>query len=137
VFNYSADFPFLWDEITFPVRYGSDWRYAKEMLERVVNEVVGDYARVSHDAWKDVVRKYRIEAARIEPMITMRADENWIEFTLRYIVDYKQRRSTKDILFRRILEEVDKSENLVQIATAGFEVLSAPPLQVRVADREQ
>lgn len=25
VFNYAGDFPFLWDEITLPVRYGSDW----------------------------------------------------------------------------------------------------------------
>ena len=29
VFNYSADFPFLWDEITLPVRYGSDWKLAR------------------------------------------------------------------------------------------------------------
>ena len=32
VFNYSGDFPFLWDEITLPVKYGSDWKLAREML---------------------------------------------------------------------------------------------------------
>jgi small-conductance mechanosensitive channel len=26
VFNYSGDFPFLWDEITVPVKYGSDYK---------------------------------------------------------------------------------------------------------------
>ena len=34
VFNYSGDFPFLWDEIVLPVRYGSDWKLAREMLAR-------------------------------------------------------------------------------------------------------
>lgn len=36
VFNYSGDFPFLWDEITVPVKYGSDWTMARAMLRRVV-----------------------------------------------------------------------------------------------------
>ncbi len=40
VFNYSGDFPFLWDEITLPVKYGSDWKQAKEMLRGLVNEVL-------------------------------------------------------------------------------------------------
>ena len=45
VFNYSGDFPFLWDEITVPVRYGADHRLARDIIERVVAEVVGEYAR--------------------------------------------------------------------------------------------
>ena len=31
VFNYTADFPFLWDEIRLPVRYGSDHREARAL----------------------------------------------------------------------------------------------------------
>jgi hypothetical protein len=80
-----------------------------------------------------VVEKYNIEEARIDPAITMRADENWIEFTVRYIVDYTTRRFTKHRLFTRILEEVDKSGDRIRIATAGFEVLSSPKLDVRVS----
>ena len=37
VFNYSADFPFPWDEVTLPVKYGSDWKLAREMLLGIVN----------------------------------------------------------------------------------------------------
>ena len=132
VFNYSADFPFVWDEIRFPIRYGSDWKYAREMLQRVAEEVVGSYTAGSKDAWKQVVRKYLIEDARLDPLVTLRGDENWIEYTIRYIVDYRHRRATKDRLFTRILEEVDKSEDRVRIATASFELLSMPGLSVRL-----
>jgi small-conductance mechanosensitive channel len=135
VFNYSADFPFLWDEITFPLRYGSDWPFARTVLQGVVEEVCGDYARKSRDAWKLVVQKYRIEDALIEPMVTIRPDENWVQFTIRYIVDYRSRGKTKDRLFTRILEEVDRSSDRVRIATAGFELLSAPALDVKINDR--
>jgi small-conductance mechanosensitive channel len=132
VVNYSADFPFLWDEIVFPVRYGSDWKYARTMLNDVVQEVIGEYARQSTAAWQDVVKKYRIEDASVAPMITIKADQNWIEYTIRYVVDYRRRRTTRDILFTRILEEVDKSDGRIGIATAGFEVLSTPVVKVQL-----
>ena len=45
VYNYSADFPFLWDEITLPVRYGSNWEYTRKVLEQVVN---GDMRGLRH-----------------------------------------------------------------------------------------
>ena len=34
VFNYSGDFPFLWDEVTVPVKYGGDYRLAREIFEK-------------------------------------------------------------------------------------------------------
>jgi small-conductance mechanosensitive channel len=41
-FNYTADFPFLWDEITVPVKYGSDCHLARNILEKIAEEVVGN-----------------------------------------------------------------------------------------------
>jgi len=32
VYNYSADFPFVWDEIVLPIKYGCDHRLAREIL---------------------------------------------------------------------------------------------------------
>ncbi|TBR08079.1 MAG: mechanosensitive ion channel [Rugosibacter sp.] len=132
VFNYSADFPFLWDEITLPVRYGSDWEFARETLRGVVNEICGDHALHSRKAWDEAVRKYQLEDAQVEPMITMEANDNWIEFTARYIVDYRKRRTVKDRLFTRMLEEVDKSTNRIRLASATFELTDLPPLNIRL-----
>lgn len=91
VFNYSDDFPFLWDEITVPIRFGSDVAAARRIIQEAVQKVVGDYTRSAESSWEDVLDKYRIERARIEPMVSARFDENWITFTARYIVDYKAR----------------------------------------------
>jgi small-conductance mechanosensitive channel len=132
VFNYSAEFPFLWDEIKLPIRYGSDYRMAREILERVAEEVVGDYARSAEHAWEPVTRRFLIEAASVRPMTTMTANENWIEFTLRYVVGYKVRRSTKDRLFARIVEEIDKSDGRIGIAAATVNIGKVAALDVRL-----
>jgi len=55
-----------------------------------------------------MIDKYRIEEASVEPMSFIVAIDKWIEFSLRYVVDYKLRRSTKDKIFIKILQEVDK-----------------------------
>jgi small-conductance mechanosensitive channel len=133
VFNYSADFPFLWDEIMLPVRYGSDWEYTRAALSKAVDEICKDYAIHSAEAWAQAVNRYRLEEAKIEPMITLAATDNWVEFTIRYIVDYRQRRFVRDRLFTRILEEVDRSQSRIRLASATFEVTNLPRLDIQFA----
>jgi len=134
VFNYSADFPFLWDEIKLPVRYGSDQRLVREILQRVLAETVGDYASWAKETWKEMVKKYRIEDERVEPMVSMTATDNWMEFSVRYVVDYKKRRSTKDRLFTRFLEEFDKTEGDAAVASTSTEInlVRTPQFDVRL-----
>ena len=135
VFNDSGDFPFVWDEIIIPITYGSDYHFAREMLQTVADELVGDYARDADAAWKTLVTKFMIENARVEPSVTLLANENWIELTLRYVVDDKLRRITKDRLFTRILEEIDRSGERIGIAASTLNIEKFPPLELRVADQ--
>ena len=130
VVNYSGDFSFLWDEITLPVRYGSDLDAARRLIEETANEVVGDYVPQARTAWSQMVQKYRIEDARVEPMVTLIANDNWVEFTLRYVVDYRRRRLSKDRLFTRLLEEIGRTDGRVALASATFALVEAPRLEV-------
>jgi small-conductance mechanosensitive channel len=133
VFNYSAEFPFLWDEIMLPIKYGSDYRLARELIERVADEIVGSYVHPAEQAWMPVTRRYLIEAASVRPTTFMIANQNWIEFTLRYVVDFKVRRLAKDRLFTRILEEIDKSADKVGIAASTLNIEKLAPLEVRIS----
>jgi small-conductance mechanosensitive channel len=136
VFNYSADFPFLWDEITLPVKYGSDCRMARNILQRVVEEVVGDHTACARAAWKGVIERYMVvEDERVEPVVTLVANDNWMEFTVRYVVDYKRRRITKDRIFTRILEAFDQADGRVAIASTTIQIVETPAFDVRLAQK--
>jgi small-conductance mechanosensitive channel len=132
VFNYSGDFPFLWDEITIPVKYGSDYRLARQIIQEVADGLVADYSAHAEAAWKGLVKKYKIEDARIHPLVSLTANDNWVELTLRYVVDYKRRRMTKDALFSRILEEIDRSGGRIRIASTTLEVVDGSRLDVKL-----
>ncbi|MDP3090569.1 MAG: mechanosensitive ion channel [Nitrospira sp.] len=132
VFNYSGDFPFLWDEITVPVKYGSDYRFSREIFQRILVEITGEYSTQAKASWTELIQQYRVDSAEIDPRVFLVANDNWMEFTLRYVVDYKKRRITKDRLFTRILEEVDQTNGRVALASATFHLVETPEIKVQL-----
>ncbi len=74
-----------------------------------------------------------VEEAIVEPTISLALNDNWMEYTVRYVVDYKKRRSTKDGIFTRILDEFATTGGRVSIASATFHLVELPPVDVRLA----
>ncbi len=132
VFNYSGDFPFLWDEIKIPVQYGSNYELSQKIILKSGMDVAGDLSDRSRAKWRILQNKYRLEDAQTEPMVSIIANDNWVEFTLRYVVSYKRRRLTKTELFMRILKEVDATNGEVKFASATFHLVEAPELKVKI-----
>jgi len=130
VFNYNGDFPYLWDEIKLPVRYGCDHRYVLAELEAIANKVVGSHAEGAEAAWRELVQKFRVESARTSPVVTLVATDNWMQFTVRYVVAFKGRRNTKSLLFLAILDAVAASEQRFQLASTTMELVNLPPVRV-------
>lgn len=131
VFNYSADFPFVWDEIKIPIMFGSDYQRAEQMFYDIATDVIGRFDEVAGDAWKEMVKKYLIENASTDIMVTLVVNDNWVEFTIRYTVDFKKRRSTRNALFHRILKDVEATNGAVKFASATFHIVGESQITVK------
>lgn len=130
VYNYSRDFPFIWDEFDLPIRYGSDIELAKKIVLEIAQTQLSDYVQESVKQWKSVVGRYYIEDAMVEPTLAITLTENWIRFNLRYIVDYRKRRYTAHLLNDLIRRAVEKTGGKVQLASTTLEVVHIPTLNV-------
>lgn len=130
LYNYSTDFPFLWDEIILPVRYQSDTKLAGELIMQVAHAKLNEYADYAKEHWSGMVREYLIENAMVEPSLSVRLTDNWVEFTLRFVVDYKKRRTTKHELSQEILAAFQKTKGKVELASATFELVGLPNISV-------
>jgi small-conductance mechanosensitive channel len=131
VYNYSQDFPFVWDEFNLPIKFGSDLELAKSIVISVAQEELSQYVEESISGWKRVVEKYYIEDAQVEPSLSIKMTDNWMEFNLRYIVDYKKRRHTKSLLNEAIGKKIAETEGKVAWASATFEVVEIPVLKFK------
>ncbi len=132
VFNYSGDFPFLWDEIKIPIQYGSNYEKTKEILSQSTKDIIGDLSDQSQGKWTALQQRFMLENAQTDPMVSLIANDNWIEFTVRYVVDYKKRRTTKTDLFMRILSEIEKLNGEIKFASATFQLVDSPDFRVKI-----
>ena len=137
VYNYSADFHYLWDEIRVPIMYGSDIQMARSLLQETASEIVQDFVKPAQEEWQVIYHKYRIEHESVEPTITLVANDNWLEFTLRYIVDFKMRRRTKDKLFMRFLEKIQNSNERVKMASATVQLVEPNTFNITLNDKRK
>jgi small-conductance mechanosensitive channel len=130
--NYSMDFPFVWDELNILITYGSDTELAKTILMKSANELLSDYTEKSKAKWEEMVERYYIENATLEPTIAMNLTDNWIQLNLRYITDYKRRRNTKHILFQLIEKAILHSNGKVNLASTTLQLLQIPPIDINL-----
>jgi small-conductance mechanosensitive channel len=126
VYNFSADFPYLWDEIVLPIKYGSDIQMARAIIQGAAGEVVGEFIQPAQTRWKEMYKKFRLEHESVEPMTTLVANDNWLEFTLRYISEYKKRRVTQDRLFEIIVNNIAKTDGKVSMASTTTQLVDLP-----------
>lgn len=80
--------------------------------------------------WRKMTDKYMLEDAQLAPMVSLKMDDNWAEFALRYVVDYKKRRSTKDKICSRILKLIEESGGQIRLGAPSLEVTLIPPADI-------
>ena len=80
-----------------------------------------------------MVSNYMVEEATVRSGVTLVANDNWLEYTVRYVVDFKKRRLTKDALFTRILDEIDLTNGKVGMASMTVHLVEMPTVDVRMS----
>jgi small-conductance mechanosensitive channel len=128
VFNYTQHWRYLWDEIMIPVTYASNWQRAGEiMLERGKSYTshLQEQAQAKID---QLAERYPLYDTTIAPTLYAVMTDNWIELTLRYVVDAHERRGVKARLHQELLQRFEAEPN-VTVASATFEIVGFPPLK--------
>jgi small-conductance mechanosensitive channel len=128
VYNFTQHWGYLWDEITIPITYASDWRRAAEiMLEHGQQHTEELYADAKAGL-SQMMDRYPLQRTQVEPTIYLTMTDNWIEITLRYIVGARDRRKVKGQLHRELLEHFESQEK-VTVASMTVEIVGFPPLK--------
>ncbi len=130
VYNYTRDFPYIWEEMHMPIPYTGDRRKAEEIMLRAARHHTQKIADLSEDALKDLERRYSVKREELEPRVFLRLTDNWVELALRFITEDHGIRRVKDAMSREILEEFEKAG--IGIASGTYEVVGFPELKVKL-----
>ena len=125
VFNYTANFNLLWEELRIPVRYGADLAAAERIVVEAARTHTQDEVTRASEQLDKLRRRYLIEPSDLEPQVFVQLTDNWIELSLRFLVSTHGIRAVKDRLSRQILAEFQR---------AGIGIASQTIELVRPAD---
>ena len=119
--NFTKDHNFIWDEISLPITYESDWRKASDIILEIVKKETKDIAIKADKEITKLGEKYYLPKKPVDPVIFLTLTDNWINLNIRYVTDTKERRIIRDRLSKLILIEIGKSKNIT-IASETIDV---------------
>jgi small-conductance mechanosensitive channel len=137
IYNYTRDFPYIWEEMHIPVPFKSDRDRAEQiLLDAAARHSVSKDRIAEHDL-REIERRFAIKRDDMTPRVYWRLTDNWLELTVRFITLSHGIRDVKDAMSRDILGAFDEAG--IDIASTTFELVGLPEVKVRMqnADRER
>jgi len=125
VHNYTKDHSFIWDELSIPLTYDSDWRLARDRFMDIAKEQTAQVEMEAEKQMASIMEKYYFSKRAVEPAVFITPTDNWITLTVRYITDFRERRGLKSKLYSLLLEEIERSEGKIKIASESL-IVSNP-----------
>ncbi|HEX6104663.1 MAG TPA: mechanosensitive ion channel domain-containing protein [Gemmatimonadales bacterium] len=132
VYNYTRDFPFLWEELHLPVPYTADRARAEQILLAAARRHTVRVSEVSTEALRELRRRYFVDSADLEPRVYWRLTDNWLELSVRFVVRERGVREVKDAMSREVLSELQAAG--IPLASATFELTGLPTLRVALGE---
>lgn len=128
VYNYSRDFPYLWDEISLVVPYDADWQQAEQVLIEIARQHTFDIHDMSREALATMRQRYFVHDASLSPQVYVRIVEGGVELTVRFVVAERGVRDIKDAAYRDILRAF--AEAGIEFVSPTIEITEVPPIRI-------
>jgi len=132
VYNFTRDFPYIWEEMRLPIPYNGDWKQAEQIILNAARQHTTRVAELSEEALKELERRYLVKREDLAPRVYWRLTDNWLELSVRFITEDHGIRQVKDAMSRQILTELDRVK--IGIASGTYDVVGMPEVKVRLVN---
>ncbi len=125
LYNYTRDHSFIWDEISIPLTYTSDWRLAKDLILGIVKKETASMTKQAEAEIDRIGEKYYLPKKVVDPSAYISLTDNWIMLEVRYVTDVRTRRLFRTHLSELIMEAIEK-EDRITISSTTVTVTTTP-----------
>jgi small-conductance mechanosensitive channel len=128
VYNYTREFPYIWDEINLPIAYDDDYAKAETILLEAARRHVLTHDSIGTDEVQQMKDRFGLDVGDIDPRVYWRMTDNWLELTVRFLVPDHGIRPIKDAMTREILADLKQAK--IEIASGTYAIVQVPPLKI-------
>jgi small-conductance mechanosensitive channel len=132
IYNYTREFPYIWEEMRLPVPYNADRAKAEHILLDAAQRHTVKIAELGEEALRALETRYVMKRSELEPRVYWRLTDNWLELTVRFLVPDSGIRDIKSAMGRDILSGLDEAG--IGIASSTYDVVGFPPVKVQLVE---
>ena len=110
--NYSAGFPYLWNELKVLVTLESDWKKAKTLFAQITEEITKDVVAEAQGPRNEGDQRFLIHYRTLTPTVYTSVEESGVLLTVRYLCRPRERRGTSEELWEEVLQAVSRTEGI-------------------------
>ncbi|MGI8705319.1 MAG: mechanosensitive ion channel family protein [Sphingomicrobium sp.] len=128
VYNYTDQFPYVWDEITVSIHYDDELDRAEAILMEAAREHATTTDNLDPPEIERLERRYGVSVGDIDPKVYWSIGESWPELNIRFLSPDHGTREIKDKMSRQIIAQLREFE--ISIASRAFEITGLPRLKL-------
>ncbi len=126
VFNYTRNFAYIWDEVCLPITYDSNMQEATRILTDVGSEYTKDFLQGAQQEMEHMQRYFLVPKFELDPQVYVKITSNWLQLTMRYIVEPKKRRAASSFIYTEVFNRVHQRDD-IQIASETMDLTVRRP----------
>jgi small-conductance mechanosensitive channel len=82
IYNYSSEFPYLWEEMRIPVPFKDDRVRAERILLDAAERHTVHIEELSEESLAEMERRYFMSREELKPRVYWRITDNWLELRI-------------------------------------------------------
>lgn len=110
--NYSKGFKYVWNEVPVLVTFESNWKAAKEILEKIVFNHSEGMSDMAQEQVRKAAKEFLIVEQNFSPAVYTSVEDSGVLLTLRYPCNFRTRRDSYQIVWEEILNEFSKRDDI-------------------------
>ncbi len=117
VYNYTwALFPYIWNEVKFPVAYNCDLEFVAATMQEVAEKEVGEEMMKQVRVFRELLAQTPVDQLEVQerPVVMFRVSQNtWLEAIVRYMVHPREAGRVKTRLIKDLLKRLNAEPDRV------------------------
>jgi small-conductance mechanosensitive channel len=128
VYNYSREFPYIFEELKVGIAYDADRERAESILLTAATTHSEQVEHLAGEAIRELRRRYFVAQTDLHPRVYYRLTDSWLELSVRFVTSTHGIREVKDRMVRDILKGFDEAG--MQIAATTVQIVGLPPVRL-------
>lgn len=112
VANYTQGFEYIWDEIPVLVTFESDWRKAKQIARKIVDEQALSFTPEAKKQIAHIAGRFFIKIGTLTPRVYTSVEDSGVLLTMRFLTPVRERRGHEEAIWESLLEAFGQEDDI-------------------------